>query len=87
MKIAGSARKHYQRDGLTDEDVIFVVEHPIRIIRTLDDQSKELYLGIDPNLKTLEVVTVEFIAGEKVIIHAMKMTKKYLKYLVGGRYE
>jgi hypothetical protein len=85
MKIARSARKHYERDGLTDESVLFVVEYPIRIIHENDQQNKEVYLGVDPDLKMLEVVTVEFIDGEKVIIHAMKMTKKYLKYLIGGK--
>jgi transposase len=84
VKIAASARKHYLRDNLTDEDVLFAVKHPIKIIQETDSQNKKLYIGVDKNVRMLEVVTVEFIENEEVIIHAMKMTKKYLKYLVGG---
>jgi hypothetical protein len=84
MKIAKSARKHYKRDNLSDEDVLFAVEHPIKIIEETDFQNKKLYFGVDKKVRMLEVVTVEIIDDEEVIIHAMKMQKKYLKYLIGG---
>jgi hypothetical protein len=82
MKILPSARKHYASQNITDEDVLFVVENPIRVIVFDDENNRTLYLGIDPKIRFLEVVAVELVNGEDAIIHAMKMTKKYLNLLL-----
>jgi hypothetical protein len=83
MKILDSARKHYQRDGITDEDVEFVVNHPLRRVYDFESQpDKILYLGLNHSLTVLEAITIEIADGEEIVIHAMKATKKHLEYLL-----
>jgi hypothetical protein len=81
MKILPSARKHYANQNITDEDVMFVIENPIRVIAFDDENHRTLYLGIDPKIRFLEAVTIELVDGEEAVIHAMKMTKKYMHLL------
>lgn len=53
--------------------------------RTLigEDPDKWLYLGVDADGTSLEIVTIQGDDEVEVVIHAMKMRKKYLRR--GGR--
>ncbi|GMO48407.1 MAG: hypothetical protein Ta2G_03950 [Termitinemataceae bacterium] len=77
IKIIDSARKH----GVPDDDIVYVIEHPLEILELEYDPQKLLYIGFDRSLRALEVVTVININGEEVVIHAMKATKKILEIL------
>jgi hypothetical protein len=77
FKIIDSARKH----GISDEDIVYVIEHAIEVLELEDDPPKLLYFGLDRALRTLEVVTVVKINGEEIVIHAMKATKKVIKII------
>ncbi|MFP3043803.1 hypothetical protein LQZ19_18480 [Treponema primitia] len=77
LKIIDSARKH----GVSDADIIYVIEHAIEVIELEDEPQKLLYIGFDRSLRALEVVTVVKINGEEIVIHAMKATKKVIDIL------
>ncbi|MDR0520144.1 MAG: hypothetical protein LBG82_08900 [Clostridiales Family XIII bacterium] len=82
MIIIDSARKHYNRENLKDEDVLHAVKYYIVKVPNFEgDIDKTLYIGTDTSVRLLEVIIVENIAGEEVIIHAQKLTKKYIHYL------
>jgi hypothetical protein len=77
LKIIDSARKH----GISDEDIIYVIEHAIEVIELEDEPQKLLYIGFDRSLRVLELITVVKVNGEEIVIHAMKATKKVLDIL------
>jgi hypothetical protein len=77
LKIIDSARKH----GISDEDIIYVIEHAIEVIELEDEPQKFLYIGFDRSLRVLELITVVKVNGEEIVIHAMKATKKVLDIL------
>jgi hypothetical protein len=86
LKIIDSARKH----GISDADIIYVIEHAIEVIEIENEPQKLLYIGFDRSLRVLEVVTVVKIGGEEIVIHAMKATKKVIDILKGlqnGEYD
>jgi hypothetical protein len=75
-----SARKHYRRDRLTDDAVIYAATHVLSS-RPLDDEDNPrrwLMLGIDPAGRVLELVAMIFDDGYTLVIHAMKARGKYL---------
>lgn len=78
MEIHPSARKH----GVADEDI----EHAVAHAMALDDQDEDtrLYLGSARNADILEVVTIVRDDGSELVIHAMKMRRKYRRLLPGG---
>ncbi|MDR3305705.1 MAG: hypothetical protein LBS85_06780, partial [Clostridiales Family XIII bacterium] len=60
LYIAESARKHYQRDNISDVDVLFVYNHPLRIVSNFEDNpNKELLFGVDSKIRTIEEITIE----------------------------
>jgi hypothetical protein len=82
MIIIESARRHYAKEQLTDEDVLHAVRcYIVRVTNFEDDADKTLYIGTDISTRLLEVIIVENRDGEEVVIHAQKLTKKYLHYL------
>lgn len=77
MEIHSSARKH----GVADEDI----EHVIDNAMSIDDQDDDtrLYLGPARNAELLEVATIVRDDGSELVIHAMKMRRKYRRLLPG----
>jgi hypothetical protein len=77
LRVDRSARRH----GVADLDV----EHAVRHAMSIDDQEDDLrlYLGPARNAVLLEVVTVARSDHLEVAIHAMKMRRKYRKFLRG----
>jgi hypothetical protein len=78
MEIHPSARRH----GIADEDM----EHAVTHAMAIDDQGDDtrLYLGPARNTDLLEVVTIIRDDGSDLVIHAMKMRRKYRPLLPGG---
>jgi hypothetical protein len=77
LKIIDSARKH----GISDADIIYVIEHAIEVIELEDEPQKLLYIGFDRSLRVLEVITVVKIGDEEIVIHAMRATQKVIDIL------
>jgi hypothetical protein len=86
LNIAASAMKHFSRDGITIEDILYIIENPVLVrVEETEPYLKQLYLGFDPKTRVLEAVTVEFRNNEETIIHAMKATKDHEKLLELGK--
>jgi hypothetical protein len=77
--IHPAARRH----GISDVDIEHAVKHAIAI----DDlgNSKRLYLGPERSAALLEVVALVRGEHSEMVIHAMKMRRKYRRMLLGGR--
>jgi len=76
-RIHPSARKH----GIRDEDI----EHAIANAMRADEQEDDtrLYLGPARSAELLEVVSVDRGDGTEMVIHAMKMRRKYRRLIRG----
>jgi len=79
MEILGSALRH----GCTPADIAHAVATSWRRARVGEEPAKWLYVGLDSAARPLEIVTVEGNDGVEVVIHAMRLRKKY--YPEGGR--
>lgn len=79
-EIHSAARKHFQRDHLSDEIILYAVSHALssRPLDAEDDPRRWLVLGLDPAGRALELVMLVFDDGHELIIHAMKARQKYL---------
>ncbi|WP_297008403.1 toxin [uncultured Corynebacterium sp.] len=77
--IHRSARKHYRRDRLTDDIVLYAADHVLNS-RPLDedDPRRWLMISIDPAGRVLELIALVFDDGYELIIHAMKARSMYL---------
>jgi hypothetical protein len=53
----------------------------VRVINFEEDADKILYIGTDISTRLLEVIIVENRDGEEVIIHAQKLTKKFMEII------
>ena len=78
IRILDSAHKH----GITDTRIRFVIEHcGLAFIEPPPDDPTEpdrmLILGDDQGGIPLEVLAVEDAGGDLVVIHAMKMRRRY----------
>jgi hypothetical protein len=83
VKIHESARRHYERDRLTDDTVLHAIEH-VLLREPLDDEDdprRWLLLGVDPAGRVLELVILAFDSGDELMIHAMKARQQYLDWL------
>ena len=82
--IRESAYKH----GLTDES-IYACLYNFQRDRLLDDPPpKRLFVGFDHIGRALEIIAIEdTVADRLVVIHAMKLQKKYSYLLQEGTYE
>lgn len=81
MDIHESARRH----GVSDEDILHAVEHPVAVV-DLDpdsDPPKVLVVGPDRAGNMLEVIILLLAEDEHLAIHAMPLRKKYHR-LLGG---
>jgi len=58
MRIAASARKHYQRDKLTDAGVLWAAGNPVYRASLENDSHRRLYLGFDDTGKALELIVL-----------------------------
>ena len=77
MIILDSARKH----GISDIDMLKIVNDPTVAYIIRSDPEKQLLLGFDSKARALEVVTDTGADGQVYVIHADKITKKYEKLL------
>lgn len=79
VRILRSALKH----GCAAADIAHAISGAVVRTRVGDDPDKWLYVGVDDSARPLEIVTIEGDDGEEVVIHAMRLRKKY--YPRGGR--
>ena len=77
MIILDSARKH----GISDDDMIDVVDDPYVIKEMRVDPVKMMFLGFDSKARAIEVVTDTGADGQVYIIHADLITKQNEKLL------
>ena len=77
MIILDSARKH----GISDDDMLDVVEDPIAYYRLRTEPLKLLLLGFDSNARPIEIITDTDDDEQILLIHANKITKENMKLL------
>ena len=67
-RLHASARKHFERDRLTDEAVLYAYEHALnsRPLDDEDDPRRWLVVGIDQSGRVLEMVVLGLFAFEGV---------------------
>ena len=87
MRLHTSARKHFGRDRLTDEAVLYATHHVVHRepLDDEDDPRRWLLLGYDHAGRMLELVALVFDSpdDEPLVIHAMKARSQYLDALSG----
>lgn len=83
MRLHDSARKHFQRDRLTEAGVLQAAQEPVyRVpLDDEDDPRRWLLLGFDDVGRVLELVVLVFDSGNELLIHAMKARPQYLDLL------
>jgi len=77
MIILNSARKH----GISDDDMIDVVDDPYVIKEMRSDPVKLMFLGFDSKARAIEVITDTGPDGQVYVIHADLITKQNEKLL------
>ena len=77
MIILDSARKH----GISDDDMIDVIDDPYVIKEMRVDPVKLMFLGFDSKARALEVITDTGADGQVYVIHADLITKQNEKLL------
>ena len=77
MIILNSARKH----GISDDDMIDVVDDPYVIKEMRSDPVKLMFLGFDSKARAIEVITDTGPDGQVYVIHADLKTKQNEKLL------
>jgi len=73
LVILDSARKH----GISDSDMIDIIDDPDIVIMIREEPLKTLFLGFDSKARALEVITDTGADGQVYVIHADKLTKQY----------
>lgn len=83
-KVHASARKHFGRDCLSDEAILYAYEHALnsRPLDDEDDPRRWLVVGIDQSERVLELVVLVFDGGGELLIHVMKARARFLDELV-----
>lgn len=78
--LHSSARKHYRRDRLDDDALLYAASHVLssRPLDDEDDPRRWLLIAVDPAGRLLELVTLVCDDGYELIIHAMKARSRYL---------
>ena len=74
--------KSASRHGISRERARYVVEHcplPAYSEGPVEGEVKALFLWSDRNGVPLEVGAIEFGSGDLLVVHAMRMRRKYLK--------
>ena len=84
--IHRSARKHYVKDHLRDEDLRHAYGHVLnsRPLDDEDDPRRWLVLGVDESGRVLELVVLVFDDGYELLIHAMKARKQFMHEIHSG---
>ena len=84
--IHRSARKHYVKDHLGDEDLWHAYGHVLnsRPLDDEDDPRRWLVLGVDESGRVLELVVLVFDDGYELLIHAMKARKQFMREIHSG---
>ena len=77
MIILDSARKH----GISDDDMIDVIDDPYVIKEMRVDPVKMMFLGFDSKARAIEVITDTGDDGQVYVIHADLITKQNEKLL------
>ena len=79
--ILNSAYKH----GITEENILYCLLHSHNDIVLDEPPVKRIFVGFDNMGRALEIVAIEDDERNRlVIIHAMKLTKKYYFLLNEG---
>ena len=74
MEIHQSACRH----GIDDDDIWHAVDHALVVdVESRDAARRILFLGPDRAGNLLEVMALEFDDEQLVVIHAMRMRRKY----------
>jgi hypothetical protein len=77
IRFASSAGRH----GIGEDRIRYVITHaPVVLFPTPDDDGEPdriLFLGPDRQGSLLEVVALELAPGDLLVIHAMRMRRKY----------
>ena len=83
-KVHASARKHFGRDRLSDEAILYAYEHALnsRPLDVEDDPRRWLVGGVDQSGRVLELVVLVFDGDGELLIHAMKARAQFLDELV-----
>ena len=84
--IHRSARKHYAKGHLGDEDLRHAYGHVLnsRPLDDGDDLRRWLVLGVDESGRVLELVVLVFDDGYELLIHAMKARKQFMREIHSG---
>lgn len=79
MKLHPSARKHFDRDRLSEAGVINAAHEAVYRAPLGEgaDPRRWLLLGFDGAGRLLELVVLVFDSGEQLLIHAMKARPQY----------
>jgi len=77
LVILESARKH----GISDNDMIDVVDDPYVIKEMRVNPTKMMFLGFDSKARAIEVITDTGTDGQVYVIHADLITKQNDKLL------
>ena len=77
MIILNSARKH----GISDDDMIDVIDDPYIIKEMRSDPIKMMFLGFDSKARAIEVITDTGADGQVYVIHADFITRQNEKLL------
>ena len=81
VEFAASARKHYAKHGIFDEDVLHVLRNPVRLIEQAGDyEGRLLIIGVGSGARLLEIVVVPADDPQR-IIHANALQPKNCDYL------
>ena len=83
-KVHASARKHFGRDRLSDEAILYAYEHALnsRPLDDEDDPRRWRVVGIDQSGRVHELVVLVFDGGGELLIHAIKARAQFLDELV-----
>lgn len=76
MEVHESARKH----GIADADTAHAITHHLYVGDIADNERspwRVLYLGPDRAGNLLEIVVIERDDGTELVIHTMRMRKRY----------
>ena len=79
--VRDSARKH----GVADDDICHAIGQAMVVLTVGKGyEGRAMHLGPDTAGRLLEVVTVAGSVGAQVVIHAMRMRRKFLMYFDRG---
>ena len=74
MEIHRNARRHRVRD----EDIVHAISHALVVdVEGRDEVRRVLFLGPDRAGNLLEVLALDFDDERSIVIHAMRMRRKY----------